>query len=187
MDRPLTDRHIEHRKVLRGEIRRPDDRPVLVDVGDDLLDLLVVVAERLERERNRAIDDRHLPAADELLELDEREVRFHPGRVAIHQERNRPRRCKASGLGVAVAGHLTGRDRVVPFGSCCREKRGVRTGRVGDRVGRVAMHPHHVVVSLAVLLVAIVRTDRRGDPSRADVAAARHQRGDRRRGPATGI
>ena len=44
---------------------------MLVDVRDDLLDLLIAVAERLECERNRAVDDRHLSAADQLLELDE--------------------------------------------------------------------------------------------------------------------
>ena len=65
---------------------RADDRAVLVDVRDDLLDLLVGVAERLERERHGPVDDRHLTAADELLELDEREVRLDAGRVAVHQE-----------------------------------------------------------------------------------------------------
>src|SRR3954463_15523885 len=48
---------------------RPDDRRVLVDVRLDLLDLLVGVAEGSQRHRDRSVDDRHLPAADELLEL----------------------------------------------------------------------------------------------------------------------
>ena len=34
---------------------------------------------------------------------------------------------------------------------------------LGDRVGRVAVHPHDRVVRLAVLLVALVRAERRGD------------------------
>ena len=68
------------------EAGRADDRAVLVDVGDDLLDLLVAVAERLQRERDGAVDDRHLAAADQLLELDEREVGLDAGRVAVHQE-----------------------------------------------------------------------------------------------------
>ena len=42
---------------------------MLVDVRDDLLDLLVVVAERLESERHRAVDDRHLTAAHGSLNL----------------------------------------------------------------------------------------------------------------------
>ena len=91
-DRALADRDVEHRQVLLVETRSADDRAVLVDVGDDLLDLLVAVAERLQRERHGAVDDRHLTAADQLLELDQREVRLDAGRVAVHQERDRARR-----------------------------------------------------------------------------------------------
>ena len=80
-----------------------DDRVVLADVRLDLLDLLVAVAERLQRQRHGAVDDRHLPAADELLELHEREVRLDAGRVAVHEERDRPGRREHGGLRVAVA------------------------------------------------------------------------------------
>ncbi len=59
----------------------PDDRAVLGEVRLDLLDLLLGVAERLQRERDGAVDDRHLAAADELLELHEREVGLDAGRV----------------------------------------------------------------------------------------------------------
>src|SRR3954471_3762417 len=66
-------RPVEHRQVLGRQPRRADDRAVLVDVRLDLLDLLAGVAERLQRERHRAVDDGHRPAADQLLELHERE------------------------------------------------------------------------------------------------------------------
>ena len=113
-DRALADRHVEHRQVLVGEAGRADDRGVLVDVGLDLLDLLVGVAERLQRHRDRAVDDRHLPAADELLELHEREVGLDAGRVAVHEERDRPRRREHGRLGVAVAVALAERRRPPP-------------------------------------------------------------------------
>ncbi len=146
------------------EAGRADDRAVLVDVGDDLLDLLVAVAERLQRERHRAVDDRHLPAADELLELDEREVRLDAGRVAVHQEGDRPGRREHRRLRVAVAVRLAERDRLVPGARAPRRAARCRRSRVvGDRVGRVAVHPHHGVVRLAVLLVALVRAERRRD------------------------
>ena len=77
--------------------------PVLVDVRLDLLDLGVGVAERLQRQRHRAVDDRHLPAADQLLELDEREVGLDAGRVAVHQERDRAGGRQHGRLRVAVA------------------------------------------------------------------------------------
>ena len=74
---------------------RADDRAVLGEVRLDLLDLLLGVAERLQRQRHGAVDDRHLPAADELLELDQREVGLDAGRVAVHQERDRARSARA--------------------------------------------------------------------------------------------
>ncbi len=39
-DRALADGDVEHRQVLRVEAGGADDRAVLVDVGDDLVDLL---------------------------------------------------------------------------------------------------------------------------------------------------
>ena len=154
---------------------------VLVDVRLDLLDLLVGVAERLQRQRHRAVDDRHLPAADQLLELDEREVGLDAGRVAVHQERDRPRRREHRRLRVAVAVLVAELDRLVPRAARRASSGVVGARRVRDRVRGVAVHPHHVVVRLAVLRVALVRADRRGDLGRAAVRAAGHQRGDRRR------
>src|SRR5438270_8842471 len=100
--------------MLLGELRRTDDRPSLVDVRDDLLDLLVAVAKRLQRERHGAVDDRHLPATDELLELDQREVGLDTGRVAVHQEADRASRGKDRGLRVAIAMLFAGNDRFIP-------------------------------------------------------------------------
>ena len=83
-DRALADGDVEHGQVLLGQSRRADDRAVLGHVGVDLVDLLLAVAERLQRKRHGAVDDRHLPAADELLELDKREVRLDARRVTVH-------------------------------------------------------------------------------------------------------
>ncbi len=115
---------------------RADDRAVLVDVGDDLLDLLVVVAERLQRQRHRLVDDRHLAAADQLLELDQREVRLDAGRVAVHQEADRAGRRQHRRLRVAVAVLLAERDRLVPGRARGLEQRRVGAVCVGDRVRR---------------------------------------------------
>jgi hypothetical protein len=102
-DRAGAHGHVEHGQVLVGERGRSDDRVVLVDVRDDLLDLLGRVAQGAQRERHGLVDDGHRPAADELLVLHEREVGLHAGRVAIHQERDRPRGGEHGGLRVAVA------------------------------------------------------------------------------------
>ena len=52
----------------------PDDRLVLVDVGDDRRDLVLRVAEHAQCARHGLVHDRHVAAADELLELHETEV-----------------------------------------------------------------------------------------------------------------
>jgi len=90
------------------------NRVVLVDVGVDLLDLRARIAERLQRQVDRAVDDLHLPAADQLFELDQREVRLDAGRVAVHQEADRPRRGEDGRLGIAVAVLLAERDGLIP-------------------------------------------------------------------------
>ena len=164
---------------------RVDDRAVLGDVGLDLLDLRLVVADRAQRHRHRAVDDRHRAAADQLLVLDQREVGLDARRVAVHQERDRARRREHRRLRVAVAVELAGRDRLVPRLARGGEQVLVDAGAVRDRVRRVAVHPHDVVVRLAVLRVALVRADRRRDLGRLQVAAAGHQRRDRRRRAAT--
>ena len=181
-DRALADGDVEDRQVLVGEAGRADDRAVLVEVRLDLLDLRLGVAERLQGERDGAVDDRHLPAADELLELDEREVGLDAGRVAVHQERDRPGRREHGGLGVAVAVALAELDGLVPRAPRGGEQLAVAAVGLGDRVGGVAVHAHHGVVRVAVLGVALVGAERAGDLGRAAVGATGHQRRDRRGG-----
>ena len=177
-DRALADRDVEHRQVLVLQAGRADDRVVLVDVGLDLADLGLRVAERLERQVDRAVDDLHLAAADELLELDQREVRLDAGRVAVHQEGDRPGRGEHRRLGVAVAVGLAEGDRLVPA-LAGRVQQRLLDQLVVDLVGGGLVHPHHLVVGLAVLRVRLVGADRAGDLGRAAVAAAGHQGGDR--------
>jgi len=124
VDRAVADGAVEDRVLLGLHVGSADDRVPLVDVGDDLLDLARRVAELLERHRHGLVDDRDLPAADELLRLDEREVRLHARRVAVHHEADRVVADEAVGdvgdvvrnrevVGRLVIECLDGRDRVV--------------------------------------------------------------------------
>ena len=103
-ERPGTHRGVEHLVVLRladpahrsrGRARRCSSTIASTCLRD--------VAELLQRPRDRLVDDLHRPAADELLELDQREVRLDAGRVAVHHETDGPGRRQHRGLGVAEA------------------------------------------------------------------------------------
>ncbi len=90
------------------------ERAVADGIGDDVVDLALVVAERRQRFRDAAVDDLEIAAAGELLELDQREIGLDAGGVAVHHQADRAGRRDDGGLGVAVAEILAHRERVVP-------------------------------------------------------------------------
>jgi hypothetical protein len=59
---------------------------MLGDVLGDRLDLLGLVAEVLQGAGHRLVDDLHGATADQLLELDQRQVRLDAGGVAVHHQ-----------------------------------------------------------------------------------------------------
>ncbi len=79
----------EHRQVVGPQPRRPEDRLVLVDIGDDRLDLLRRVPEPPQRPRHGLVDDEHRPATDQLLGLGQRQVRLDAGGVTVHHQADR--------------------------------------------------------------------------------------------------
>ena len=145
------------------------------------------VAELLERHRHGVVDDLHQPAADELLVLDERDVRLDAGRVAIHHEADRAGRREHGGLRVAVAVLLAELDALVPDVLRVLEEI-LRHVRLVDVLERRAVLAHHAQHRLAVLLVAGERPAVVArDPRRLRVGRAVHDRGDRRRVVAAGV
>ena len=129
---------VEDRQVLRLEARRALDRLALVDVCDDLLDLLRRVAELLERAGHGLVDDLEEALADQLLVLDERDVRLDAGRVAIHHEGDGAGRRQHGDLRVAVAVLRAELERLVLDGARRLEHALGHAGR-RDGVGGVAV------------------------------------------------
>src|SRR4029079_10860620 len=103
----------EDRQVLWAQVRGALDRLVLVDVVEDLADLLRAIAELAEGRRDGLVDDLEEALADELLVLDESDVRLDPGRVAIHHEGDRAGGGEDGDLGVAIADLLAESERLV--------------------------------------------------------------------------
>ena len=126
------------------DVRRPLDRLVLVDVLDDLLDLLLAVAQLLQRHRHGLVDDLHHPAADQLLVLDQRDVRLDAGGVAVHHEADGAGRRQHRRLGVAEAVLLAHLDDFVPdvLGRLEQILRDVGLVDVLDRGAMLAHHAH---------------------------------------------
>ena len=102
-----------------------------------------------------------MAAADQLLDLHEREVGLDAGRVAVHQERDRARGSEHRRLRVAVAVQLAELDRLLPAAPRGREQ--ARLDVLVDLVGRVAVLAHHAQVRLAVLLELVVGAHRGRD------------------------
>ena len=104
----------EHRQVVDPQAGSAEDRLVLVDVGDDRLDLLRRVAEPPQRPGDRLVDDEHRPAADELLGLGQRQVGLDAGGVAVHHQADGAGRGQHRRLRVAHAVDLAELDGLVP-------------------------------------------------------------------------
>ena len=85
-----------------------------VDVGDDRLICGLVVAQRLQGQRHRLVDDLQHPAAGKLLVLHQGDVRLDARGVAIHQEADGAGGRQHGGLGVAEAVAAAGGQHVVP-------------------------------------------------------------------------
>ena len=144
------------------------------------------VAELLQRHRHGLIHDLHQAAADELLVLHQRDVRFHAGRVAVHHEADRAGRRQHGGLGVAEAVLLAHLDDFVPH-RAGRLHQVLRDVRLVDVLERRAVLPHHAQEWLAVLLVARERTAVIArDLGRLRVGGAVHHGRDGRRVVAAG-
>src|SRR5262245_12374151 len=83
----------------------------------DALNLIRAVAEFFQRRLDGLIDDLEHATASEKLVFDQRNVRFDPSGVAIHQEADRAGRREDGYLCVAISVALSNFRRVVP-GAC---------------------------------------------------------------------
>ena len=59
-----------------------------VNVGYNIVHLLVTIAESTQRSRHCLVDDTHCAAADKLLHLHEAKIRLYTSRIAVHHEPN---------------------------------------------------------------------------------------------------
>ena len=176
----------EDGQVLGGDVRRTEDRHVLVDVGHDVLGLLDPVAQLGQRPGHRLVDDRHRAAADELLGLDQTEVRLDAGGVAVHQQADGSSRRQHAGLRVAHAVRLGQVDRPVP-GLLGRGEQLGRHDVLVDAGGLGLVHAQDVEHRLDVLVEAGEGSHAGRGPGRRGVGVPRQQRRDGGRPGPSGV
>ena len=179
VDRVVAHRAGEHGQVLGDEVGRPEDRLLGVDVSDDVGDLPLVVPEVGEGAWHRAVDDRHRAAADELLRLDETELRFDAGGVGIHHEADRAGGRQDGGLRVAHPELLAVAHRRVPGllgGTGDVRRQEVETL---DAPARLAVHAQHAQHVLLVGGEPGERAHARRRAGAGGVGVPAHQRGER--------
>ncbi len=153
-------RAVEYRQVLVFELRRALNGVVLVDIGNDRLDLIVGVAQPVQRQRHGLIHDLEhaLAIAREQLVLHECDVGLNAGGIAIHEEANGTGRCQHRSLRIAIAVALAQRHHALGALVCGFEQI-VGAVLVVDVVHRIAMHAHHIEHRLLVCGVPLERTD----------------------------
>ena len=177
-DGALAHGRVEDGVVLGLEPRRVDDMAVFGDVFDDRLDGLVGVAQALERQRNRLVDDLHRTAAHELLELHQGEVRLHPGGVTVHHEADGAGGSEHRCLGIAPAVDLADAQALGPLALGDLGHIGVKAGGRAQGIGRCRVLAHDALVRIGVAGVALVGADDAGELGRAAVGRAGHHRRD---------
>src|ERR1035437_8718313 len=105
-------RVLEARSAFNGAFR--------FDVRNNGIDLGLVVSETTEAHWYAAVSERHVAAANELLERDNAEHWFDARRIAIHHEAYRAGRRQHGDLCVAEAVGLCGKKGAVPETRCNR-------------------------------------------------------------------
>src|SRR5205814_9291403 len=94
------ERAIKHRKMLGTQTARYRvavllnilNRVILFNVTDDAFRFRFGIAEAVEGFGNGAVNDLEHASTSQQLILHERDIRLNPGRVAIHEKRDRPGR-----------------------------------------------------------------------------------------------
>ena len=176
---------VEHGKVLALETRRPFDRVVLVNVGEDSFDRRFVVAERPQCQRHRLVDDLQHATAGKLLVLHQRDVGLNARRIAIHQERDGAGGGEHRRLGIAEAVLPASTEHLVPHLPSGIVQ--VLRARRVDLLNGVAVHLHDGHHRFAVCREAVEGTNGCRQVRTGAVGGPMEDRGNRTAEAATSI
>ena len=132
------------------------------DIGDDFAHLSFRVSEASENVWHRAIDDLEIPAASQLLELDQREIWLDSGCVTVHQKADGTGWGKNRGLSIAIAILRANPKCFVPVFTGGLPER-LRACISVDRVRCLEVHTHDAQHGLPILRIPRERAFRSGN------------------------
>ena len=147
------ERTIEDREMLFLKMRCSLDRIMFIDVSRHFLDLGLIIAQYLQSQRHRVVDNFQHPAAGQLLVLNQRNIRFDTRGITVHHKTDRTGGCQYRRLSIPIAITLTGFQHLVPeFTSRRFQVLGTRWINIFNSI---AMHLHDTLKWLAVFLVTV--------------------------------
>ena len=153
---------------------------------NDAVDDWLFVAEVLQRAWHRLVDDGHVAATHQLLELHQTEVGLDACGVTVHHEADGAGRCEHRGLAVAYAVFFAVAHCCSPRSSCCFDEVGLHNIGVVDLFVGIAVHAQYVEHVSLVGSEASEWPHAAGDTSTRCISMTSHHRGERcRPGPTT--
>ena len=97
------ERAIKDREVIVLNMRRPFNSSSSVNVTDDRISLLMRVSQLEQSRRHSIVNNLNHPPTNELLVLNQSQIRLNPRRVAVHHEAYGACGGQDCDLGIAVA------------------------------------------------------------------------------------
>ena len=132
---------------------------MLGDVLGDRLHLLGLVAQTGQGARDGLVDDLHGTAADELLELHQRQVGLDTSGVTVHHEADGAGRRQQAGLRVPVPICLAKGEAFLPSGNRRGVDVAVHAAEGLDLAAGVGVLAHDALVRRGVALIPVVGPD----------------------------
>ena len=159
-------------------------------VRDNIVNLVFVVTEILQRQWNRLVDDLEVTTARKLLELHQCEVWLNARGVTVHHQTDGPRRRNHSGLSVAVTVLFATFECAIPRGlgrldqgwngTVLRDQRHRQNGQafiaIRLTIGSATVVANHAQHGIGVLGIAGEGTALRRNFSRRFVGDTGHKR-----------
>ena len=116
--------------------RRVGERAGSDGIGNDVVELAVIIAHRSQGLRHHPVDDLEIAAAGQFLEFHQGKIRLDARGIAIHDQANGAGGGDDRGLSIPITVLLAEVEGKIPAFRCCRRQFPVRAIRRDEGDGR---------------------------------------------------